>query len=485
MSPHASPMSQDEKIAFDKFAAARKLATYRDGRRVDAEIWSLFLADVLPVAHRFVLQNPEIAALSRAGVECLIGQLGLSPEVLVIATAVLRPQRLAVITTPASKVPYADLSDIVSKEPLSGHLLAFTKRQVEIAEHENERYDTLEIYQVIEKELKRAENPEAVVILIAGGTGEMAAATSAGAFARNLRTLYLEGQTGAGAASPDTQVMRFVPNPLTVFGGIDRAKADAAFTRGHYEEASVAYERLSNAIRNSEDAMMAFMCKLYQRVQDYNSIGPFEEAPSLMSSALGEHVRRMQAALKTFSSRNRVSSAAWLATTAERHLNRGQYFLSSAIAYRALEAICQLQCGAVPEWKWPARVSAAYVRERHPELYAAALLRKRLELGWQRVSFGNELGLSDLWTFLREVGDAIGRLYDAKEVARITRARNDGLLGHAWKSPSKTECEELLNRGVWKAAALLREPLARGFGEGKLAFTLLEPQAIRKLQSGS
>ena len=440
----------------------------RDGGPKDTA--QFYLDQLLPVARDAVLAEPEGAA-QRDAFDTLVCLLGRSPEAVALATAVIRPKRLAVVTTP--EIWNGDgVKQALELMLSSADVGAGVSKEVHLCE----RADVLAVYRVIESELTHAQR-DRTAALIAGGTNEMVAALSAGAFAAQIRVLYLEGH--GNPPQPESQRLRVVPNPLAILGGLDRAEADAAFRAGRFEEAEAIYRKLAAAQSHYTDSALAVFAKLYAAVQkgDYTmqvahrDTAEFPEPLRERAST----VARALPMLRQRDARNReiwwTASAAWLEATARRQYDAGQYAHAAATAYRALEAIVQVEC--LIRFAWPERVNLEEVR---PDLREAASELQSKELR-ARTSLRGLLGLLDRWAVLRSDGDPIGKLSDLQAVRDAISVRNDSLLGHGFETPTVAKCQRLLDL-VRAAAKALHN--AEQFGRYLDDFTFLSPSDIRR-----
>lgn len=490
MNDAASPMTALEKLQFEEYKRAKNARDPAD------DVRAKFLRTVLPVILRFAARDPKVREHATAGLDCLVGTLGGSPVVLVIAAAVLKPRRLKIITTKEMIGSYDALKIMIDSSEFRELAGDVKVDDVEPIEH---RSDVLKVYRQIEEELSSAHRqpnpaqdeltsyppPKRLGAMIAGGTDEMVAALSSGAFVANITTFYLEGE--GLVPSPETQVLRVVPNPLKVFG-LELAKADTAFRAGRYDEASAAYKRLAEATGDNKDSAMAVMSNLYAAVQRFDFTfarenvrayaKPFTSQYWATYWALRRLAPRYQQQNDIELDRTQwVACAAWLVTTAWRQFGARQYVQCAATSYRALEAFCQIQCLDEVDPKWGEDVY--HVHDELLRQILAVIDSETVRQDGRPPSIGYPLGLEARYAALRSRKSRLATL-KISELRATTRVRNRSVLGHGFLVPTAKPCLQLLAH-LEAAEAAFYEETAGEYKLNKAAFTFLDPDDIRRL----
>lgn len=184
----------------------------------------------------------------------LIQTVGDSPEPLVLAIVLLRPQEVLLIHSPETKAQVKRISQYVYRflrddAPLIIPREVNSSRTVEVYQTVKEQWQT---WQALDHE---------IAVDITGGKKAMISGTALAAAILNLDVFYTDYyryDSDARRPIAGTEYLNQLPNPMEVLGEVEYGKAVELFRSGNYGEAAQIFQRLHEAVPLEEMGYHAY-----------------------------------------------------------------------------------------------------------------------------------------------------------------------------------------------------------------------------------
>jgi CRISPR-associated protein (TIGR02710 family) len=282
----------------DKLARLRRILegdeTYgKDGLSRGDQALAFQLEEMLDDIVERARQNSG-DALPKERVDLLISLSGFSPLTTIVVARLLRPRRLLVINSEASKSSV----DVIAEQLIGPGGL----RHRDFMHESVTPTDPRSIYQVVKAKLdggsgRRLALPYAVID-ITGGRKVMSATAALAAWQLNLRLCYLEGAYSQELRQnlPGKDRLMLLDNPAALFGDQAMDRTKAMFDSGAFDAARAQYEQLAQSVPDPIRArFMQALSGLYQAWCDLNLLAIPDRA-SQVRTELGRLDREISAA---------------------------------------------------------------------------------------------------------------------------------------------------------------------------------------------
>ncbi|SPT60556.1 hypothetical protein [Actinomadura madurae] len=207
-------------------------------------------------------------ALPKKPVDLLISLSGFSPITTILTFKLLRPRRLLVISSAASR----DSIDVIADELIGKDGL----RHSDFMHESVVPTDPRSIYRVVKEKLGSSTAGRAApnaVIDITGGRKVMSATAALAAWQLNLRLCYLEGDYSPELKQnfPGKDRLMLLDNPAALFGDQAMVRTNVMFDSGAFDGAATQYDQLAQSVPDPQRArFMLALSRLYGAWCDLN-----------------------------------------------------------------------------------------------------------------------------------------------------------------------------------------------------------------------
>jgi CRISPR-associated protein (TIGR02710 family) len=407
----------------------------------------------------------------REPVDLLVSLSGFSPETTILAFELLRPKRLMIVGSEATR----DSVDVIH-ETLK---LPLSRLYVE----DCDPTDPMGIYQAVQKAATmapRGDGPARVIIDITGGKKVMSASAALAAAQLDLPLCYIDGRFDPELrqSMPGTERLVIVPNPTALFGDRELESALVAFRHGAYaaaqarftEVAEVAYEPARARFLRDLSGVYAAWCDLdftllasqvvamHTRLSDAG-----HRAPAALVGRLREQLRFADSLVELHRTEREGPPLLLNFYLLGLHYQRlGRRDFAALLFYRTLESgFTQRLARIAPGFVGKAPDYALLPIDRD-ELNARYTAVASVVHNREVTALPYDIGLMDAALLLHVLADPMVAevgLTNPKALAHLkgmVNSRNDSVLAHGIRSVERKACEKLENfalrglRAFWK-----------------------------------
>ena len=287
--------------------------------------------------------------VSEEKVDFLISLSGFSPATTILATKILRPTRLLVITSADART---------SIDTIGKHLLGEEEGMIRLSDfsHKNcEPSDPLSIYEIIKGQLNDIEQNGGTgqinaYLDITGGKKVMSATAALAAWQLDLPLIYIDSEFDPEIRQPKPGTERALrlDNPTTIFGEQELNTALSIFDNGAFEAAATRFDSLAQRLANPTQARFnRDLSRMYQAWCDMN----FDALPdfaALVEDGLtttylkidNHHARRLEkqaSFLKTLRPENRMKMLLSNFLLGLHYQEQGRHDFATLLFYRTIE----------------------------------------------------------------------------------------------------------------------------------------------------
>lgn len=230
----------------------------------DALIQSANASDVFRLEKRIVPQlNQDVAE----SLECntLISTVGMRKEPVILTALCLRPRKLLLLHTDASRKTAEAIRDDSDLTLMQG------KGKMQVVLRRISETDAPQNYDVVQEEFFGEEGPGHVVIDPTGGYKIMGISVSAMAFWYRLPMVYLKGIEKLGVVIPFSEVLSTVMNPYEHFGDRDLELLQKLFNNRNYTASIAVCRQLIQTVQDpSMDSMLDHLLTFLEIYRDWD-----------------------------------------------------------------------------------------------------------------------------------------------------------------------------------------------------------------------
>lgn len=422
-------------------------------RRDLAASKSFYFQEVMPRL-RPIVEGDDRHREVRGKYETLVSLMGFSPETTVLATLIIRPQKLIVAYSDENRARAA-------AEPAMRYLVdEKILSQFDIQTIPIDAFDPADIYDKLRQHLHRAHptTEQKKLFDITGGTKIMSATAGSLAWELNLDLCYLKSVWDPCSGSSDfrsaTQ-LTLHKNPSRQRGYYNRNTALEFYRQGNFVAAKSYFETSLQLIDDPWlDWLGVSLCRCYQAVADFDNATVVEELKNLRErvalSALRSLVEQILmpdhlAALARLAEGDPLARTAVFLELSELYRRPGRYDFASLLLYRSMEFIVDIGLRRLhPEFSMSKPIYRLLGDEQ--KIREAFLALGRTSQG----SLPPRLGLSDGFQLLCIVAKVheryrggVNQKDACGKIIQMAEKRNRSILAHGMTTLTPEDCDDI------------------------------------------
>ena len=403
------------------------------------------LTELLPVTVAQARRNS--AKVPREPVDLLVSLSGFSPETTILAYELLRPERLMIIGSDATRASVDVIHDAL-RLPLSRLDVRYC-----------DPTDPLRIYQFVQEAAQSAPSRSdggrtRVIIDITGGKKVMSASAALAAAQLDLPLCYIDGvfDPELRQSEPGTERLVILPNPTALFGDRELDVALVAFRHGAYAAAHARFAEVADAAYEPARArFLRDLADVYQAWCDLDFPGLPERVRAMRarladasyrpSTALVQRLREQLTFLDTLAAQPDGPPLVLNFYLLGEHYRRlGRHDFAALLYYRTVESSLAGRLTSIASGFSPAGPDYALLPADPAELGARYRAAATAVHGREVSGLPARVGLMDSALLLYLLDDPVAaRLGLANEKALrhlsgLTESRNRSVLAHGTRT---------------------------------------------------